>query len=246
VFECEQDLVTAFSSRANIFLRSVLKRPVPHTFILHEFNSFFGVADIVLGTYKRQVSRGDDRQPINWNWLTPVSRLRRSARVKVEDFCCMFAFTRNAGLKRLREYEQAGFIMRHDMDTFKVLREYKPVTEVVVSIEAKLRDWRRAVIQARRYSRFSDLTFVLLDGSYQKSALQNLEEFKKSNVGLVTFSAKGPELQFMPERSDQKLSEYYLRVNEAAYCYIRDLKAPALLHDSTEVNGRRYSSDQRT
>jgi hypothetical protein len=60
-----------------------------------------------------------------------------------------------------------------------------------VSFEIKKEKWKRALIQAYRYSAFSDYSFVVMDHAYVHRALTALEEFKRSNIGLLSVSKKG-------------------------------------------------------
>ncbi|HPM02976.1 MAG TPA: hypothetical protein PK816_12550 [Candidatus Cloacimonadota bacterium] len=57
----------------------------------------------------------------------------------------------------------------------------------IISIELKLKNWKRAVIQAFKYKSFSHLSYVVIDKHFSKIAISKLEEFKKYNIGLATF-----------------------------------------------------------
>lgn len=212
----EVDLVEAFGAKSSAFLGALLKRTVSHHFLFHEYDSYFGVADIVLGTFNSRVRR-HARTPVNPDWVGALASLVRGHEFSLEEFQQSYGVSRSNAVKRLREYEYAGFLTQLDDDIFRVDREYKQVADLVVSVEAKLRDWRKALHQAQRYRRFSDLTFVLLDGSRVASAVSNLEAFKRCNVGLVSLTGAQVTLHFVPSKNPRKFMEYYLRVSEAAY-----------------------------
>lgn len=59
-----------------------------------------------------------------------------------------------------------------------------------VAIELKLSDWRRALEQAYRYKAFADLSLVIIDAAKIKPALCQLGYFKKSRIGLVSYSVE--------------------------------------------------------
>jgi hypothetical protein len=61
----------------------------------------------------------------------------------------------------------------------------------IVSFEIKREKWKRALIQAYRYSAFSDYSFVVMDHSYVHRALGAIEEFKRANIGLLSVAKKG-------------------------------------------------------
>ena len=71
-----------------------------------------------------------------------------------------------------------------------------PITEreaVVFScaFELKLRNWRRALMQAYRYRAFAHVSCVVLDADYIASALRDIERFRQANVGLLSVSESG-------------------------------------------------------
>jgi len=55
-----------------------------------------------------------------------------------------------------------------------------------VAIEAKLKNWKRALKQAYRYKWFASYTYVVMDDNYIRPALKNKSLFKKFNVGLAS------------------------------------------------------------
>jgi len=73
----------------------------------------------------------------------------------------------------------------------------------VVSLEAKLRDWQRALTQAYRYKTFSHESWVLLDEAHVAPALKNIKRFKNLGIGLASFSSHG-ELRIFAKAMTQK------------------------------------------
>lgn len=212
----EQDLVDLFSCKSSEFLRLLLKRRVSKCFLLREFDSHFGVADIVLGTYKQNYfkMRG---APLDPNWLMPLSSLKRTNSYRINELCATYGLSRVSARRRLRSYEEAGYVVRYRGGEFRVIKEYKPITGFVISVEAKLGAWRRALEQAKRYRRFSDFSFVLLDDARIAPAKKHIAEFEKNDVGLVSISQDKLQLHYRPTRNDKKMPQYYNRVSEAAY-----------------------------
>jgi hypothetical protein len=67
----------------------------------------------------------------------------------------------------------------------------QPIALEFVAIEAKLRDWRRALFQAARHRSYAHQSWVLLDSSSALPAIQNLARFRTLNIGLATASRSG-------------------------------------------------------
>ena len=70
----------------------------------------------------------------------------------------------------------------------------------VLSIELKLKNWQRALVQAYKYSSFSNMTFAIMDEATMAPALKNIIEFEHANVGLASFNIyKELKIYFVPE-----------------------------------------------
>ena len=64
----------------------------------------------------------------------------------------------------------------------------------VISVEAKLHDWRYALHQAYRNTCFSDYSFVLLPNDMAETANQYYIEFERRSVGILVLSGGGIDL----------------------------------------------------
>ncbi|NJL23754.1 MAG: hypothetical protein HC902_00270 [Calothrix sp. SM1_5_4] len=216
LFKQEEELVNAFTLRSNAFLSGLLRKSDFCSFLIHEFNSYFGIADVVLGTLNLSASNSK-RGPVNPNWVGPLATLKKGQVFTVDGFGKSFRVSGTSARNYLKNYEDAGFLVRTERASFKVIKEYRPVTSFVVSIEAKLKNWQRALEQAQRYKKFSDLSFVLLDGSHAEVAIKNIDKFREKNIGLICLSEAKMETHFVPSKNDKKVSEYCFRVSEMAY-----------------------------
>lgn len=61
----------------------------------------------------------------------------------------------------------------------------------VVSLEFKLSKWKKALAQAFAQKNFCNESYVVIDRACSKGATQNIELFKRFNVGLVSFDKNG-------------------------------------------------------
>lgn len=69
----------------------------------------------------------------------------------------------------------------------------------VISIEAKLKNWKRALVQAYKYRTFSGKSYVYMDIDNINAPLENIDEFKKFNVGLAGVSKTGITVYYEPK-----------------------------------------------
>lgn len=65
----------------------------------------------------------------------------------------------------------------------------------LVAFEMKLKDWRRALMQAHRYRYFSDKAVVVLPEKVADLAQQGMDLFRQLEVGLWSFDPKSGRIQ---------------------------------------------------
>ena len=77
----------------------------------------------------------------------------------------------------MREVE--GLVGRPDI----LLKSKK--SKKIITIELKLKNWKRALAQAYKYKSFSDISYVCMDESNVDAVLKHLDMFEKYNIGLI-------------------------------------------------------------
>lgn len=222
MFKSEKDLVEAFKSFKTKFLMSVLKRSISRHFLIEEFDSHRGVTDVLLGTYKPYLSKKKNREVINPNWLGPLWSLKKNQTITMNEFIGFCGVSKTTAIKILQEYIKAQFFEEIGKCEYKIVNNYELIVREIVSIEAKLKNWRQALKQAQRYKRFSNFSFVLLDERFAGPARKEIDQFKSHNIGLVTMNKDGYKLQFSPKKMRFKKNETNLKINEMAYSFFRD------------------------
>jgi len=92
------------------------------------------------------------------------------------------------------------------------------------AFEMKLSNWKRAITQAYRYRAFVNLSFVVIDRSFLKPALENIGNFAKSNIGLISIDQSG----FLNLHNTPKF--------EKPYCYELDVKFQKMILEEKKGN----------
>lgn len=221
MFPAEKDLVRAFKKVAAEFLKSDLGKPAPQFFMVEEFDSHCGVADIVMGTYRPLERQELSRKTINWNWVRPIFNFTEDQEFEMNCFIQMYGISETTARARLKEYSEAGFLKKVSKKQYKVVREYKLITDAVIAVEAKLKNWKRALHQAIRYQRFSNKSYVLLDRKHVKPALINIRLFQERNIGLLSMDSEGYKIHYSPTVKDAPQTHSFFRLNEAAFDYFK-------------------------
>lgn len=89
-----------------------------------------------------------------------------------------------------------------------------------VSFELKLKNWKQAAKQAFRYKSFSNISYVVIGSRSANAAMNNIDLFKKYNIGLASFDSNNYfEFLFKPELN-QPYSENLKQklVDTVAHC----------------------------
>lgn len=78
------------------------------------------------------------------------------------------------------------------------------------AFELKLKNWRRALIQAYKNKSFASMSYVLLDEKYIKNALKNIDLFMNSNVGLISLNQElQATIHFEPKYEEPYSTDLY-------------------------------------
>jgi hypothetical protein len=184
-FQAEVDLVEALKTS----IRSFYNRN--YVQIFEEVSLGYGIADIVISDLKnaayQQTSSEDSLELLDINIY---SLLLKSGSLTVNDIISITRCSKSTISKSLIKLLSNGYILNTD-DKFVTNKSYELPFRNNYAIEAKLKDWKRALKQAYRYRWFAEYSFVVLDTHHCKAALKNLDAFMKYNVGLASISPDG-------------------------------------------------------
>ena len=162
--------------------------------VLFEFVVLDGVADIVMLELDSRLVE----QRESWG-LTPVideGSVRLLAALRTGPRPAS-ALALEVGMSRrvvsqvvLPRLALAGWVQRGPDRSWTSARAYQPLARWIVAIEAKRREWRHAVWQARRYRRFANRSIAVLDASTNlTSATEAIRT--QTQVGLARLDSGG-------------------------------------------------------
>lgn len=183
-FDTEESLVKAILS----CFRTSTKRNFK---IELELDAGVGFADIVL--YKRNPRT---TQQLNIlakipPRLAPLLDPSNSENIgDIDDFANFLGLSTSSAQRIFRQFQKLGLWSDKSNNTPLPTIKVQPFQEII-SIEAKLSDWSRALAQAYRNLQFANESWVVLDHRFYKPAFSQLERFQRSGVGLASVDVEG-------------------------------------------------------
>jgi predicted transcriptional regulator len=178
----------------------------------NEVRMGIGIPDITfnLGANSR-IKRLDD-----YNMMEMLRYIQEKQPTTYEQICKYF----NLGMVKVKKY--ISYLAEMSLVKIKecVIRTSKNIFNTklgtVISIEAKLKDWKNGFIQAQRYLCFSDYSYLALPSD----KIQNVDLDKLRNKGIGLLSVENDKMRevLQPRKSNQcNYSFKYLVTSEILY-----------------------------
>lgn len=113
-----------------------------------------------------------------------------------------------------------------------------PYSKTLVSVEAKVKDWKHAGEQALRHQKFVNQAYVALPSQHIRPALNNLDAFKNANLGLLEVNTQDQIIQhFIPAYQDPVLDTLYNAALDSLWAIVQSERKPRLIkEEATNVN----------
>jgi len=159
---------------------------------IDELESANGIADLAAVRLSKRWAGALALGRIPSRWAYAVEWLPFEQEFDLRWFATALNATPAHARQVLGSYTEAGFCRfdRRGKTWCKVSRPRSPIDRVV-AIEAKLRDWRRALYQATRYLDYANQSWVVLDGNALQNALLHIDEFSRRGIGLLAMRIDG-------------------------------------------------------
>ena len=181
-FTSELELVTLFEKHFEINNK---KKKFE---LIKELDCGFGIADAVLFEMTPLTNKKRLLGAVTPSWAYTLQQLPYRKNFSIEELSKLSGASIASSKKALKEFSVAGFCEQKSKDTWIKNIQPVPLSKNIISIEAKLKNWKRALWQASRYKTFSHQSWVLLDQRNIVPSLKNICCFERLNVGLASIS----------------------------------------------------------
>jgi DNA-binding MarR family transcriptional regulator len=127
-------------------------------------------------------------EPLTEGEIVALANLRRDRTTSVQALAAHIGYTTDTTLRLLRRLEHLGYASESRGRGFRKIRGRYKVFSRLVAVEAKLHDWRRALVQARAHRSFAQECYVAFDPSYVDRFSIGHAYFQASGTGLLAIS----------------------------------------------------------
>jgi hypothetical protein len=184
------------------------------TEVMEEVNLGFGIADLVilkLGDVLQKKS-----ESLTYFDVVIYNIVYTKKSISLEQIKEITRANTSLINRSVAKLTRESYVNKKDHVVF-LSNRYQGVASDIVAIEAKLKNWKRALNQAFRYKWFASKSFVVLDSAHIKPALVNIYEFEKLNVGLAEIDILGNiQLHFKPKKANPIDHKMWILMNETA------------------------------
>ncbi len=184
--------------RTEIELVEILKKTLKRNFgkgyveIFGEVSLGYGIADIVLTSLVRpRVALKSSKFILNNHDINIYNLIKKSGEISIDLITETTRSTKTKISKSIEKLVANKYVVTNNGHDFYIGEVYELPFKENFAIEAKLKDWKRALKQAYRYKWFAEYSYVVMDEYFSSSAIKNIDSFEKYNVGLATITTDG-------------------------------------------------------
>jgi hypothetical protein len=184
-FDSEQDLVDAFESA---FGQSQSDKWI----WMREFSTCAGVADLVGVRLANEPGSQAALAQVPAKWAYALRSLPFKSEFTLDYVAELGNVSHSAARSILRIFGAYGLCEQiASTNAWLKITEVEPIADRIVAVEAKLRNWRRALYQAAQHLDYASHSWVVLDQDALNNARLHKDEFESRSVGLAGLSTDG-------------------------------------------------------
>jgi hypothetical protein len=154
--------------------------------IEREVDAGVGFADVVIYRRRPRTTREVRLLSAIPPRFAPLLDVETAKHLRTEkDFSTLLGLEMRSAERVVRQFRKLGLATKNSVG-ISMASIQEPPFQTIISVEAKLSDWPRALVQAYRNKQFADESWVVLDHRFCKPALAQLERFQRSGVSLAS------------------------------------------------------------
>jgi hypothetical protein len=177
MFKFEKDMIPV--------LKKCLSEKYQTAYFIDEFNSGNGIADLVFTTEK---INNNKRYILDYELIHIVFKYfnRKNKKIEVKKLFKDTFLTKKQTYGLIKYLLENDILEPIDKENFYVKKKYSPPIKKIISIEAKLFDWKGGFYQALRYKAYSHKSYLAISEEFAHRVDRDL--LKEHNIGLIIVS----------------------------------------------------------
>jgi hypothetical protein len=182
---------------------------------IREFNTSSGIADLLGIGLTTAGTAGPALGRIPPKWAYALHCLPHEEPFTSDHLAALANVSLASARSVLRVFGESGFCEQVPQSRQWIkTSQPEPIATRIVAVEAKLRDWRRALYQAAQHTAYASHSWVVLDLTALPNARRYEHEFENRGVGLAGLSTDG-EIEVVVEASENtpRLHSRYWQAN---------------------------------
>ena len=200
-------------------LRKCLSEKYQTKYFIDEFNSGNGIADLVFTTEEIDNSKN---YLLDYELIYIIFKYfnRKNKKIEVEKLF------KDTFLTKQQSYNLINYLLDNDVlesideENFYIKKKYSPPIKKIISIEAKLFDWKGGFHQALRYKAYSHKSYLAISEEFAHRVDRDL--LKEHNIGLIIVSPEKVDIsiKIINEEPSNSIAHAYLS-EKMAYSFLR-------------------------
>lgn len=187
------------------------KYQISDTEFISEFNSGNGVADLVFISGK-----DDTKNPLSLDYDSIFTLLkyfnRKNKKIEVSDLFNDTFLSKKQILVLIEFLIEKGILEKISTNKVLVKKVYSVPVKKIVSIEAKLSDWKSGFYQALRYKTYSHESYLAISSDFAHRV--DLDLLKEYNIGLMVVSDTNTYIALRAKTSEPSNSVAHIYLGE--------------------------------
>jgi len=154
-------------------------------YFIDEFDSGNGIADLVFTTEKLN---NNQKEQLDYELMYIVLKYfnRKNKRIEVKKLFKDTFLTKKQTYRLINHLLENDILEFIDEENYYIKQKYSPPIKKIISIEAKLFDWKGGFHQALRYKAYSHKSYLAISKEFAHRVDRGL--LKEHNIGLIIVS----------------------------------------------------------
>jgi len=206
MFTQEKDMIPVIRNKLGIVFDT--------NFFIEEFRSGNGIVDLAFTTSSFNCHKPFDNFDFETVYFLTTFLNKKNKKLTFKNLSSRSSLKKTKIKLILNCLLDFGYIEKKD-GHYIVIETYKAALADLISIEAKIKDWKKGFHQAMRYKYFSDMSYLAISDEYLHRV--DIELLKNNNVGLIAVSKEDARFICKPRRKNPKnrtsynyLCEYFI------------------------------------